>query len=378
MSAPRSLVKYQEPIEEIDLHTFGDASRQGVAATVVAVVRQSSGISKGLVASKSRLAKKNLTIPRLELVSAHMASNLVDNVRQALEVFPVKQVFRWLDSTVALHWTRGSGEFKQFVGNRVRQIREKDYIQWRHIPSKDNPADLGSRGGHVDNANFLWWKGPDWLVNEENWPPEIVTIPSKESLAETKPVREIFNVANISQPDVFDQLLKKGRLCKTLRICAWISRFICNVGKRNNGRKSPLSTKEIQERETWWINRVQTRNQDSPEFEEDRARLNLRPTGGILKYHGRIQRDLPTYLPDNDLYTEKLVEQSHNETLHGGVSLTMTKVREIYWIPRLRRLAKRVLKRCFGCRSSRLYLFQTHNPENYQKIEPKETSLSKS
>ena len=186
VSAPRSLVKYQEPIEEIDLHTFGDASGQGVAATVVAVVRQSSGISKGLVASKSRLAKKNLTIPCLELVSAHMASNLADNVRQALEGFPIKQVFGWLDSTVALHWIRGSGKFKQFVGNRVRKIREKDYIRWRHVPSQDNPADLGSRGGHVDSANCLWWKGPDWLVTEENWPPEIVTSPSKDSLAETK------------------------------------------------------------------------------------------------------------------------------------------------------------------------------------------------
>ena len=93
VSAPRSLMKYQQPIEEIDLHTFGHASRQGVAATVVAVVRQSSGISKSLVASKSQLAKKNLTIPRLELVSAHMASSLVDNVRQTLEDFSIKQVF---------------------------------------------------------------------------------------------------------------------------------------------------------------------------------------------------------------------------------------------------------------------------------------------
>ena len=43
-------MKYQEPIDGIDLHTFGDASGQGVAATVVAVVRQASGTSKGLVA----------------------------------------------------------------------------------------------------------------------------------------------------------------------------------------------------------------------------------------------------------------------------------------------------------------------------------------
>ena len=152
---------------------------------------------------------------------------------------------------MALHWMRGSGEFKQFVGNRVRKIREKDYIKWRHVPSQDNPADLGSRGGHVDSANCLWWKGPDWLVNEENWPPEIVTSPSKESLAEIKPVREIFNVANISQPEGLDQLLKEWCLRKTLRIWAWIFRFTCNVGKRNYSRKGPLSTAEIQERETW-------------------------------------------------------------------------------------------------------------------------------
>ena len=104
----------------------------------------------------------------MELVSAHMASSLVDNVRQTLEDFSIKQVFGWLDSTVALHWIRGSGEFKQFVGNRVRKIREKDYIKWRHVPSQDTPADLGSRGGHVDSANCLWWKGSDWLVTEKN------------------------------------------------------------------------------------------------------------------------------------------------------------------------------------------------------------------
>ena len=112
----------------------------------------------------------------------------------------------------------------------MRKIQKKNYIQWRHAPSQDNPADLGSRGGHVDNTNRLWLEGPDWLATEENWPPEIVTSPNKESLAETKPVREIFNVA-IPQPDEFDQLLMKWNLWKTLRICTLILRFIRNVGK---------------------------------------------------------------------------------------------------------------------------------------------------
>ena len=68
------------------------------------MITQASGVSKGLIAAISRLAKKNLTIPRLQLVSAHMAANLVDNVRTALEGYPIKSVHGWSDSTVTLHW----------------------------------------------------------------------------------------------------------------------------------------------------------------------------------------------------------------------------------------------------------------------------------
>ena len=37
-------------------------------------------------------------------------------------------------------------------------------------------------------------------------------------------------------------------------------------------------------------------------------------------------------------------------TLHGGVGLTTAKVREEFWIPRLRRLAKKVIRECYGCK----------------------------
>jgi hypothetical protein len=80
---------------------------------VFAVVEQPSGVSQGLVAAKSRLAKQQLTIPRQKLVSAHTACNLVHNVKQALEGFPVSDVHGWLDSTIALHWLKGGGEYKQ-------------------------------------------------------------------------------------------------------------------------------------------------------------------------------------------------------------------------------------------------------------------------
>ena len=115
----RSLAVYQEPIEAIQLHSFGDASGNGVAACVYAVVEQRSGSNQGLVAARSRLPKRGLTIPRLELVAAHMAINLASNVKEALIGFPVTKVQCWSDSSVVLHWITGHGEYKQFVANRI-------------------------------------------------------------------------------------------------------------------------------------------------------------------------------------------------------------------------------------------------------------------
>ena len=109
VTVPQSLAPHQENIQAIELHAFGDASGKGVAAAVYTVVVQEKDVNQGLVASRARLAKKGLTMPRLELVSGHMAMNLLSNVREDLEGFPVSVKYCWLDSTVALHWIRRPG-----------------------------------------------------------------------------------------------------------------------------------------------------------------------------------------------------------------------------------------------------------------------------
>ena len=73
VTVPRPIAPYHEPIEGMQLHAFGDASGQGVAAAVYGVTKQSSGETQMLIAAKSRLAKRGLTIPRLELIAGHMA-----------------------------------------------------------------------------------------------------------------------------------------------------------------------------------------------------------------------------------------------------------------------------------------------------------------
>ena len=112
VEVPRSPVEYREEILSTYLCTFGDAGNKGNSAAVYAVTQQSSGIIQGLVTSKSRLAKKSLTTPRLELVAGHMATNLVDKLKEALKGFPIGSAYGWLDSSVALHWIKGGGNYK--------------------------------------------------------------------------------------------------------------------------------------------------------------------------------------------------------------------------------------------------------------------------
>ena len=96
---------------------------------------------------------------------------------------------------------------------------------------------------------------------------------------------------------------------------------------------------------------MQSRFVATDKYQKDGPRLNLQKNEqGLLECRGRIQGDYTIYLPDDDLFSEKLVARAHENTLHGGVSLTMAKVKEKYWVPRLRQLTKRVIKSCNGCK----------------------------
>ena len=196
----------------MELHAFGDASGRGVAAAVYAVVRQDSGTTQGLLAAKARLAKEQLTIPRLELVAGHMAVNSVDNIRHTLDGFPVTSLHCWHDSSVALHWICGNGEYRQFMANRVKKIKEHEINKWRHMLTDQNPADLGSRGGSVTDAD-LWWNRPTWLQDRNAWPPNPVTTASEVTEAESKILREVLATVTVDQKqDEFDQLLERQDL----------------------------------------------------------------------------------------------------------------------------------------------------------------------
>ena len=291
---------------------------------------------------------------------SHMAANLVTNVRNALQGLPEPTIYGWLDSTIALHWLSGNGKYKQFVANRVSKIKQHKEIKWRHVLTLDNPADLASRGESLSETP-LWWNGPGWLNNPDQLPDDLVPQSSAASEVEAKVIREVLCVAHTANlPNTYDQLLQKHNLHRTLRIGAWIARFTYNCKSREK-RRGPLITEELNPVRSWWIKQVQR----SGDIEKDREQLNLQENNeGILVCRDRIQGEFPIYLPDTHQCTEKLVEEAHWRTLHGGVGMTMAHVRQKYWVPKLRRLAKRRIKSCYGCRKFQAIAVAKQPPGN--------------
>ena len=167
----------------------------------------------------------------------------------------------------------------------------------------------------------------------------------------------------------FDELLQKHELWRALRVCAWIARFVHNarVGPPNRVR-GPLTTPEMQQQTLFWTKRAQELGKGSTQFQEDKVKLNVQVNEkGVAECRGRIQGHYPIFLPDSALYTRKLVQREHVQTLLGGLGLTMAKIRETYWIPRLRKLTRQVIKSCYGCKRFHAVAHPAPPPGNIPK-----------
>ena len=164
-------------MRRIDLHGFADASKLAVSAAAVyaLVFHHVAPVHQSLLVAKSRIAPKQLSIPRLELIAAHTLSKLMNHVKEVMEGQLVEEYHCWVDSITVLYWIKGHGTWSQFVRNRTEVIQDKQYLKWHHFPTKDNPSDQGSTGTEPCKMGELWFKGPDWLSCPGKWPqqPEV-------------------------------------------------------------------------------------------------------------------------------------------------------------------------------------------------------------
>ena len=72
---------------------------------------------------------------------------------------------------IALQYSIGCNEkYKTFVSNRVSKINGKCFMEWKYVPKKENPADLGSRGCKTCKLDNRWWEYAVWFQDQTQWP----------------------------------------------------------------------------------------------------------------------------------------------------------------------------------------------------------------
>eukprot|EP00795_Rhopilema_esculentum_P008342 gene8342-14309_t len=362
LSVSRSVI--QGKVAYITLHGFADASKMAVAACVYVVAYYNDQEpSQHLLTAKARVAPEK-SIPRLELIAAHTLSKLVACVKKALEDYQIEEIHGWVDSTTVLHWLKGKGTWRQFVRNRVKAINDSDIEEWHYVPTGENPSDLGSRGVEPTQMESFWFHGPQWLSSKEDWPVQPEIGESKETEAEKLPKKERLMLAKEEKvvTNAVKDLLEKHTLWKTLRITALVLRFVTNC-RRQEKQTGMLTAEEIESAEMFWIREVQQAKEIRPDVPLKKDPL------GIWRCHGRVPDYNPIFLPRSNTYVERLIEQCHRRMLHGGVSVTMSCIRERFWVPKLRTLVKKVIHNCDKCKRFRVQGLAAPSNSQLPKLE---------
>ncbi|XP_065354551.1 uncharacterized protein LOC135949022 [Calliphora vicina] len=375
----------------VEIHGFSDASEKAYSATLYARIESENSVFTFLLASKTRVAPiKQISLPRLELCGSVLLANLACGIIPNLQIQNVNTYY-WTDSTIVLSWLKKPPcSWNTFVGNRVSEILDKVGNQnWQHIDSKDNPADIASRGcspQELGNHN-LWWFGPSWLkLHKNQWPKQIRM---EDTNLEAKTVKAFTTTTS-------EELLNRfSNLSRAYRVLAYVMRFWRNTG--TNRTHLRISSAEITREEIESVKNRLIKWTQQNHFPDEHKNLKLRQKispnsslltlnpfmdrNGIIRANGRLAQSpaltynerYPILLPHNSKLSRLLVEFTHKITLHGGNQLMIRVLRTEYWIFRLKPLVKSVIHNCKTCV---LYKKQTQN-QIMASLPPERTTLSR-
>ena len=383
----------------IQLHHFSDASQYGYGAvSYLRITNQHAEVYQSLLMAKSRLAPiKPLTIPRLELSAAVVATRLDKMIRNEMDITIDQSIF-WTDSTCVLRYIENDkSRFNTFVANRIAAIREvTNPKQWRYVETANNPADDASRGLSAQDLleNKRWLQGPDFLGGpEECWPKRPTGM--AENLENDREVKgSMITLATqtkeehrASIDDIFSRVSSWPKLKKAV---AWMMRYKARLQAAVKGRKNgqnmkfsdlqPITIEEYKLAEQEILRHVQRQsfsqevaifstlssvangNKKMLKKSEVRStsalhRLDPFLSEGLLRIGGRLGRapisDEARHqiiLPKCHHVVDLIVRYFHEISGHSGIEYVLSIIRQRFWIVKGRPTVRRILNACFICR----------------------------
>ena len=384
------------------LHNFSDASGEGYGAvTYLRVVNEAGNVHCAFLMGKSRQTpQKSVTIPRLELSAAVVATRLNKMMQHELDV-ALEEEFFWTDSTCVLSYiTNKEKRFQTFVANRITTIHEGSRPdQWNYVDTDSNPADDASRGLSAEDIihQSRWINGPPFLWEaEDRWPkrPEI-SVEIKEDDPEVKRERKTFSIASTVEADFLNRAVQScSSWYKLKKLMAWILRYRSNLLRECRRRKegtakvlvseipSPISVEEMHSAEIEVLKYVQrqcfreelvclqgkeskvelkksvrARRTGSVKKSSSIAKLDPELRDGLLCVGGRLrhapieqEQRHPVILPKKHHVVDLIVRHYHLLSGHSGQEYVLSLIRKSYWIIKGRVAVRRVVNRCFSCR----------------------------
>ena len=369
---PRCVMPYDESDVVLELHNFSDASSKAYGCcTYLRSIDKHGNIHTVLLVAKARVAPlKSATIPRLELQAAVMSAEIDAMLRRELD-FNLANSYFWVDSEIVLKYIKNeSRRFHVYVSNRVSTIHELTTpSQWLHIPGKQNPADVVSRG---EKAEYLdvdaWIHGPEFLRSYKNkWNVHTLDISLPESDPEVKAVKgKVCHLATAAMDVHPLQQMSEyySSWYRLRRAVAWLLRLKSKIVYHSPIPGHKLTVNEIDRAEICIIRFVQQKSYSKEIKDLSRGDnvISLKEFDpildeeGVIRVGGRLEySDIPEskkhpYLISGDHPIARLIVQEEHDVAHLGREWVISEVRKRFWITKIRKLTKSIAHKCVRCK----------------------------
>jgi hypothetical protein len=292
-------------------------------------------------------------------------------VKSQLKLHIVEE-YLWSDSQVAIAWIKSDKSLPVFVKNRVEEIKKHGHVHIRYINTKANPADVATRGSSTKDLseNKLWWKGPTlFSENSGEWNLECelgicdLSNAEQRSNSESCVLTEVSVVPVEDDPPFGMDIERYSSLGKLLKVTALVLLFIRKL-RKIQCKSRRIKSGDIQEAESMWIRYIQRKHYHkdyiailAKKSTQLQKQLGLYiDDNGMIRCRGRLDNSCmvegarrPMILPHSERFTKLVIEQNHKECLHSGVSQTLAKTRQKFWITHGRSAVKTTLRSCKVC-----------------------------